>query len=164
MLPPPITVVGSAVSGAFIWLSYMTCPVVLFVIFIRNLSVPPPPLTCPSIAVSTNAYEPAPLMVPSPLYCALAPDIEDPLGRCAATIREANPHAVNTRRRVGVCCRDHVRGLVDGSRRRAAIVPGDRSRMTPCTRIGEHRRDGDSCRCDCHRVDRSAKGAKHRWR
>src|SRR5436190_18668142 len=75
MLPPPITVVGSAVSGAFIWLSYMTCPVVLFVIFIRNLSVPPPPLTCPSIAVSTNAYEPAPLMVPSPLYCALAPDI-----------------------------------------------------------------------------------------
>src|SRR5690242_734931 len=32
----------------------------------RNLSVPPPPETCPSMAVNRNPYVPAPLIVPVP--------------------------------------------------------------------------------------------------
>ena len=40
--PPPSVVVGSAVSLLPIWLSYITLPVVLSQILMRNRSVPPP--------------------------------------------------------------------------------------------------------------------------
>src|SRR3990172_8931162 len=73
MLPPPITVVGSAESGLPIWLSYTTSPVRVIQIFIRSLSCPPPPGSCPSIAVRRKEYPSTPLIVPWPLYWHFGP-------------------------------------------------------------------------------------------
>src|SRR4051812_45517830 len=49
-------------------------PVVLFQIFMRNVSEPLP-FSVPSTAVSMNPKSPPPLMVPEPLNCALDPAI-----------------------------------------------------------------------------------------
>src|SRR5262245_35633025 len=75
MLPPASAVTGSDVSEVPIWLSYTTTSVSGFQILIRNLSTPPPPGRCPSVAVSRNLYVPVPFTVPVPLYWAFAPAI-----------------------------------------------------------------------------------------
>src|SRR3989304_5167615 len=73
MLPPPSTVVGSAKSSSPSWLSYTTWPVSVTQIFIRILSSPPPPGSCPSLAFSRNEGPAPPLTVPPPLNFPFGP-------------------------------------------------------------------------------------------